>query len=55
MVREILTQQSNKAENKQCARYERNSQTNQGTSSARDTTNVTVKQTKEQLVREILT
>ena len=54
MVREILTQQSNKAENKQCARYERNSQTNQGTSSARDT-NVIVKQTKEQLVREILT
>ena len=54
MVREILTQQSNKAENKQCARYERNSQTNQGTSSARDT-NVTVKQTKEQLVREIPT
>ena len=54
MVREILTQQSNKAENKQCARYERNSQTNQRTNSARDTY-VTVKQTREQVVREILT
>ena len=53
-MREILTLQSNKQRNEKRAKYLRNSQTNQGTNSARDT-NVTVKQTREQIDREILT